>query len=336
MFSLIVSSKQSKWTLDLQFGRRLWRGQSGWHSSSKACQLCDSLPPSQLPCPQTTHFLPVDRQTCCGRCLWSHSRHVWDTAGPLPACVSRRLRLPAQPSAGAHSPGGTWEPAEACAVVKAPKRTAPATAARLPLTADPSARRNGATKGSPCGRGVGNDRTMREREGRTSFEGQCHRKGRRKRKLREKAEITSPSNREEWGGQGKLSLSPQIFSPTCVHSPSSPAFHTPTPSSFPKPHSCSQVSVPSLSHKSHAFLQTPGSENRGQHESKLAGTAQTRLPSPKAPKIKAVTWTGSWLQVWGGTEHRGQPLPLPLCAWLSRVLIRTISHDTRPTPMSHD
>ena len=38
---------------------------------------------------------------------------------------------------------------------------------------------------------------MREREERTSFEGQCHGRGSEKRKLREKAEITRLPNREE-------------------------------------------------------------------------------------------------------------------------------------------
>lgn len=44
--------------------------------------------------------------------------------------------------------------------------------------------------------GVGT-RKKREREERTSFEAQCHRRGREKRKPREKAEITRLSNREE-------------------------------------------------------------------------------------------------------------------------------------------
>lgn len=77
-------------------------------------------------------------------------------------------------------------------------------------------------------RGLRGHKHMREKEERTSLGGQCHRRGREKRKQREKAEITRLSNREEQVGR-KLSLPrhclpPQGFSPICVYSSASPSF----------------------------------------------------------------------------------------------------------------
>lgn len=80
-------------------------------------------------------------------------------------------------------------------------------------------------------RGLRGHKQMREKEERTSLGGQCHRRGREKRKLREKAETTRLSNREEQVGR-KLSLPlhclpPQSFSPICIYSSASPSFiHT--------------------------------------------------------------------------------------------------------------
>lgn len=126
---------------------------------------------------------------------------------------------------------------------------------------------------------------MTEREEGTGFGGQCHWRGREKRKLREKVEIT-----RLWKGERESCLflstvflpkvsPPFVFIPLLLPLFYAPQLHFQNHTFILKSHSYS------LSDKWHSFLQEPGSGNLEKHWSTLQ--CPNWLPKPsRSPSLE--------------------------------------------------
>lgn len=292
MFSLILNRKQSKQTFELKPGRQQSTSPGGGNtglafqlSPLSAAWLALSGPVTlSTNQEKSLYFLTVKLQNWCRYYLWNH------------VTVSRTQQVfPCLVSHGSGDYSLNWKiDKDGCRVPSIWREPGKSRWARWVAKADAENRRrvtvtapamavNGALTGGPfCKVGRGHSVKLMgvrgwewhrgEGEGGgKKFWGQCHWRGGEKRKLREKAEITRLSIREEERGrQEKLSLPPLSSSPhflphlclfpffslfsTLLH-----FFISKTTFLF------SRVTPYSLSDTWHSFLQGSGRESLGKH-----------------------------------------------------------------------